>query len=48
MSFCSLQQQIYLNDNISGNKCYHCNEGSLYSFQFFSGFIIIIIIGFVF
>ena len=25
----SLQQQIYYNGNIFGNKCCHCNEGSL-------------------
>ena len=25
-----LQQQIDLNGNIFGNKCYCCNEGSLY------------------
>ena len=29
----SLQQQIHFNGNIFGNKCYHCNEGSLYSNQ---------------
>ena len=26
----SLQQQIHFNGNIFGNKCCHCNEGSLY------------------
>ena len=25
----SVQQQIHLNGNVSGNKCCHCNEGSL-------------------
>ena len=26
----SLQQQIHFNNNIFGNKCHRCNEGSLY------------------
>ena len=26
----SLQQQIYFDNNIFGNKWYRCNEGSLY------------------
>ena len=26
----SLQQQIHFNGNVFGNKCYRCNEGSLY------------------
>ena len=26
----TLQQQIHNNGNIFGNKCYRCNEGSLY------------------
>ena len=28
-----LLQQIHYNGNISGNKCCHCNEGSLYLFS---------------
>ena len=28
----SLEQQIQFNGNIFGNKCCHCNEGSLYLF----------------
>ena len=27
---CSVQQPIYFNGNIFGNKCCRCNEGSLY------------------
>ena len=28
----SVQQQIYFNGNVFGNKCCRCNEGSLYNF----------------